>query len=1017
MESNIGLSKRISTPGPSANVWYGPWNSIEEYLETRRTEYSEIPLHSTILVKQADGSYKLMRNDKTETQFKLIENQGTYIIEPQDWNITEGYISKNGHYTSSQYEQMRQNCLSISQAIKFAEEAGFSRVGLKKGIYCFCTREYYPTYKGGALPAINLVDLSNIEIDLGGSELHLLIDSLECSPYVHDKNSQTPWMQGGLLMQLSYCNHVGIKNGKFIGDRFIRDYVYSESTAQSMYSLESANESTYGIMIGGGNNNISIVDCSFIGFMGDGISGQPTSYFYTSVAKDGDYDNLDEGCRTSMNTIQNNDTLRGWDSYPENTYKGNQGKAVQQSKNEQTTITPLYRINQGNQKEALIDVDKLYTQHLDLKNRKAYKDSRTFMVTSTGGYNRTPGCYPGCIGILTYDTLENDPQPLRYIEVGYMDRFTLSPTEKYLRLQYFHEDHCAEEYRTDKTYSNGNIVIRKVQNPMFLYKCIKNMTTSGDFNENYWQKIEYTPSVSTPTYDNTKVYGVGEEVYYYPLLTYTPKTNGQGGTWNSENWDILPCINPGESVNYNPGQTYNTGARVTNIATEIFVPYKAKITTTGEFDQSKWELMWTDKPWFPSVNPLVAISEAHSVGVEILRCEFIDSNRGNVSNMPGDTVIKESLFRKYLHTPGDGFNAPNFCGTMAGSLGETTNYSIDLEDYISSSFKLYDCRFESSDLNTGKVLLNTLNHVISGCSGQMLLCVYNSNSSTYVENNNFDRFSFSIFAGNNRTNINSARFWKKSIVFLNNKLNMDHLKAFDPYGQNIRFIGNTINVSNITGADHYYYDPFPTGSISFDGNTIGTLTNPSKICLNGESMTSCNLESNGSTEFEIYSPCYCSGVKCKNSRLSFHPGLEKTEVKGIIAEHSDWQINIAFNGTRESKVIISDSKFTSRLNNTAPQLNFYFKYENPQAITRSPHTCDIYFENITFEDNRYSRVGNYCTVTNSISGDSIRLHFINCKFEIGNFSFANSSILSVAECRNCIFDGTVTFNGSELQNN
>lgn len=1028
MDNYTVLSKRIASPGPSVDVWFGPWNSVSEYISARQSKYSQIPLHHTILVKQQDNSYKLMRNDVSETQFELVEGNtttvtltgdgATYIINPSDWNLTEGYMSKgqNGHYTQSQYEQMRQNSIGISNAVKYAYSNGFGRITLKRGVYCFCAREYYPTYKGGALPAINLYDLSDFEFDLGGSELCLLIDSLECSPYVHDQNSQTPWTQGGILMYMSYCNNVTVKNGIFTGDRFIRDYITSESATQSMYYLESANESTYGIMIGGGNENIKIEGCSFTGFMGDGISGSPSSYFYAD-AKDGDYDNSDAGCRTAMTAIMPGNTLKGWDAYPENTYKGNQGKPSLQTKNDDTAITPLYTVDNG-QKTALIDVDRLYTQHTDLRNRKRHKDSRLFMVSSTGGYNRTPGCFPGCVGILTYDKIEdngNDPQPLRYFEVGYMDKFQLSPTERYLRLQYFHEDHCAEEYDSSKSYNGGNIVVRKVQNPMFLYRCIKNMPSSGSFDMKYWQRIKYDPSVSVPSYDNTKKYGVGEEIHYYALLTYTPKTNGQTGVWNKDNWDVLPCHNPNDTVNYVQNQTYNTGVRITNIADEIYVPYKAKTNTSGTFDQSRWELVDTDKPWFTSVNPLVAISEIHTYGVEISRCSFVDSNRGNMSNMPNDTVVRDSVFRKYLHTPGDGFQAPNFCGTMAGSIGETTNYSIDLEDYVSTSFKLYNCRFETSDLNTGKVLLNTLNHVIEGCSGQMLLCVYNSNSTTYVSDNNFDRFSFSVFAGNSRTNINANRYWRKMIVFSKNKLNLDYLNAFDPYGQDIHFIGNSISVSNISGADHYYYDPYPTGDISFNGNVINTLSNPSKICLNGKSMSSCSLTSNGMTEYEIYSPCKCFGVGVNKGRLSFHPGLDETRISGIDADCSDYQITIPANGTGMSKIYIRDCKFISRSTGQS-QFNFMFKYENPQNVTRTPHVCDVYFDNVVFEDKRPSTTRTFFTATNSISGDSIRVHFKNCHFKTGNISIIDNNVFTLYECSECVFDGNVTANGTVLTN-
>lgn len=1040
------------------DVNYGPWNSVNEYKNyVANTLLTELKIGTTIGIIENGAIVEYWNNEDSSTftkkssssivnNSKITIKQGsttkgefnlnqsgdqiiildstqngstvqsgecaTFIIDIVEYGITPGYMEKgsNGHYSSTQYSQMRQNALGISRAISDAYNSKYSRVLLPNDTYCFCTREYSPVYKGGTLPSLNLIDLNNIEIDFGGSKLCLLIDSLEYSPYISDTSANKPWFQGGILMAISYCNNILIKNADFVGDRFIRDYATSETQSNSYLNWESSNESTYGIYIQGGNNNIVISDCNFTGFMGDGVSAAPSSYFYDGALEETQGGN---GCRTIVSSIMPNSALKGWDAFPEKTYRANFGKPSQQQKNENTCITPLYKINsQTNKREAIIDVSKLYSTNLNINNRKEHKDNHMFMIASTGGYNRLPGCYPGSIGVLTYDTIDGDaPQPLRYFETSYMNKFQLSPTEKYLRLQYSHEDHCAPEWDSSIQYSGGDVVIKKVSNPMFRYKCIKNMPSSGAFNEIYWQRYEYEPSITAPTYDSSKVYGVGEEVYYYALLSYTPLYAGQTGVWNVSNWEVLPCRNPNTTANYNPAQSYALNTSVTNIATEIYVPYKANIANSGAWNSSSWKLVKTDKPWFPSVNPLVAISELHTYGVELVRCNFINSHRGNVSNMPNDTVLRDCYFKKYLHTPGDGFQAPNFAGSLAGSLGETTNYSIDLEDYVASSFKLYNCKFESSDLSTGKVLLNTLNQTIDNCSGEMLLCVYGSNSSTYITNNNFDRFSFTVFPGNNRTNINAHRFWRKLIILQNNKLNMDSLSPYDPYGQDIRFVGNSISADSMVAADHYYYDPYKTGHFSFDGNYIDTLKKPSKIFLNAESITSCNFSGDG-TEYELYSPCKCSGVSFYGeNRLTLHPGLDKTDVSGFSAKCGEYQITIPNNGLNKSYIYIKNCEFESETNTIAP-FNFYFKYGGHEA-----HECDIYFENVSFINLPSSTAFNYCTATNSVNGDKLNLHFKNCIFNTKNAVFVNNSIFTLAECKDCTFIRNITFNGTNITNN
>lgn len=1004
MDNYTTTSRRISSPGCNTDVWYGPWDSVEQYISESNAKKRTIPLHHTILVKQSDGSYKEMRNDYSQTEFEPIEGNSTtvsltgdnasYLILPSEWNITEGYINKNqsGHYTSAQYEQMKNNGIGITNAIKYAYAHGYSNITLSKGTYCFCAVDYHPMNWSGSigLPSINLYDLNNVNIDLNGSKLCLLIDSTEWSPYICEqgKGSKLPYASGHIVTFISYCNHLTIRNGIFEGDRFLRDYEASDSTVPSASGAkgDSWNESTYGIMIGAGNEDLKILDCDFIGFMGDGISGQPTSYYYGSQGSEGT-----EKVQQPVNFIYSNDQYEGWEAFPENTWSNsNTRKPTQKSSKEDTCITPLYTTSNG-QRKALIDVDTLYTSNMVLNNRKKHKESRMFQICATGGYNRTVQCYPNLIGILTYDTIEGTPTPLRYLEVGYMSKFKLTENERYLRLQYTHEDHCA---------TSDNLTA--VTNPLFVYKCIK--ACKGAFDEDNWERQHYN-GTGVPTFNAETQYKVGDTVTYYQLLRYRC-IEATSGTWDETKWKIQTAGNAGNKVDYVTTRNYTANQFVTQTALSGYIPKEKNNIDIKQL-------------WFPSITPLIGISELHTYGCTVERCKFIDSHRGNMSNMPNETIVRDCYFHKNFHIPGDGSKVPNFSGQIDGvTIQDTTQYSIDLEDYCCSSFKIYNSRFETPDLTTGMILLNAINQVVDGCTGQAGITIYNTNSSSVITNNSFDRTSFNTFQGNNRRNQSSHKYYRSHLVYANNTANISSLSGFDQYGREIEICNNDLQVEMMVSGEYNITIPVDSGAtIKHSNNRISTLYKPSVVAINPNVSVNDTLVGTGGTDFRIASPSKFLGTTIENSRVTFVPGIDKINIDGFVSKTNDVQIGIPpLVKNNKYSGYFKNCTFDSYVKGRVCMLKFDWNERN----TRSAITVDLYFIGCDFTS---SMEGSYNAdflvrddQATTVSGDTVNFHFINCTFDTNHQSFANNSMFVLSECKNCTFIRNITFNGITMQN-
>lgn len=188
-----------------------------------------------------------------------------YKVILKNHGIIEGSLLKNseGSYSLEQYEIAYNNGKGIQGAIDFAEKNKYSGIILPKGTYSLCyelTPLTTPYTNGIIYPKSNQI------IDLNGSKIEIIYDSLNKSPY--HTLEEPIWRLRGRVFYFINCYNSKIINGEIKGDIYNRSF----TDGGSGFNSEKGQEHTTGIRIGTNTYDCNLENLDIHGFMGDAIA-------------------------------------------------------------------------------------------------------------------------------------------------------------------------------------------------------------------------------------------------------------------------------------------------------------------------------------------------------------------------------------------------------------------------------------------------------------------------------------------------------------------------------------------------------------------------------------------------------------------------------------------------------------------------------------------------------------------------------------------------------------------------
>lgn len=225
------------------------------------------------LITQEDGVPALAVSDASgKTQQQINDSIAVKLLLARETGLTHwDYPNKQPPYTPEEYEQAYNNGVRIANAIKEANDAGFSEVVLETGNYPVL----YPNESGSTAfaemllsGAIFLDSVKNMTVNLGQSTLFVLYDSVNKHQYNPSPSSFAAWQLAGAIITTANCRGITFKNGRLYGDQYKRAWL----------SGEEQTEQTYGIKCSRNNRNFRFENIKFTGFRGDGIQGLPRGH-------------------------------------------------------------------------------------------------------------------------------------------------------------------------------------------------------------------------------------------------------------------------------------------------------------------------------------------------------------------------------------------------------------------------------------------------------------------------------------------------------------------------------------------------------------------------------------------------------------------------------------------------------------------------------------------------------------------------------------------------------------------
>lgn len=199
------------------------------------------------------------------TQKQINAQVAVKFIKASEVGLTKWSEIKKPPYTQTEYEQAYNNGINLAKAVKAANDTGYSKVVLERGLYPMCYANLTGSSAENNITSNCLINgLTDFDIDLNGSTLFAIFDSNNRSPY--DKGTVLPpYKLPGALIMFKNTTNLTVVRGFIRGDEYMRSWVSGEQNT----------EQTYGFNVIDNNINIQFEECEFTGFRGDGISGGP----------------------------------------------------------------------------------------------------------------------------------------------------------------------------------------------------------------------------------------------------------------------------------------------------------------------------------------------------------------------------------------------------------------------------------------------------------------------------------------------------------------------------------------------------------------------------------------------------------------------------------------------------------------------------------------------------------------------------------------------------------------------
>ena len=202
-----------------------------------------------------------------ELESAHASGKSVFYVDPAKFRITEGSFGKPP-YTPEQWQAAYTNILGINEALRYASENGYAKVVLPKGTYTVC----YTNLNGGATIAemvnTSIRMRSNLTLDLNGSTIEVMYDSINKNPFDLSPPTTEPWRLGGHVIEFKDCVNSHIMNGTIIGEIPNRSF----SDGGSGFNSERGMENTYGVAFSDGSRFCSAKNLNVSMFMGDGIT-------------------------------------------------------------------------------------------------------------------------------------------------------------------------------------------------------------------------------------------------------------------------------------------------------------------------------------------------------------------------------------------------------------------------------------------------------------------------------------------------------------------------------------------------------------------------------------------------------------------------------------------------------------------------------------------------------------------------------------------------------------------------
>lgn len=232
-------------------------------------EYQNIGGSAVATGKSYPSSQALnaVKQEQVEQKEKIGEVAVKFLRASSLGLVKWSDIDKKPPYTATEYSDAYNNGVRIANAIKAANDVGFSEVVLETGNYPVL----YPNESGSTVftamlskGAIFLGGVKNMTINLGQSTLFVLYDSANKHQYNPSPSSFAAWRLAGAVITTTNCRGITFKNGRLYGDQYKRAWL----------SGEEQTEQTYGVKCDYNNRGIRFENLKFTGFRGDGIQGQ-----------------------------------------------------------------------------------------------------------------------------------------------------------------------------------------------------------------------------------------------------------------------------------------------------------------------------------------------------------------------------------------------------------------------------------------------------------------------------------------------------------------------------------------------------------------------------------------------------------------------------------------------------------------------------------------------------------------------------------------------------------------------